>query len=94
MGFRFTESLVLSAAAVALFVTAGPADARHRRIIAIAHEPGVCNVAPRPLPFIYPAPDWRPFFHKHYYRFGPTPTCVWSEAPVVPVAQTIISVRY
>ncbi|MGY4304063.1 hypothetical protein ACVIJ6_001306 [Bradyrhizobium sp. USDA 4369] len=94
MGFRFTMSLGLSAAAVAVCLAAGPAEAGHRRTLVAAEVSGVCTVIPQPLPLIYPAPDWRPFFHKHYYRFGPTPTCVWSEAAAVPAGQTVISVRY
>lgn len=94
MRFRFKMSLGLSAVAIALWLTGSPAAARHLRTLAAANEPAVCVVLQKPLPLIYPAPDWRPFFQKHYYRFGPTPTCIWSEAQSMSTAQVVISVRY
>jgi hypothetical protein len=54
----------------------------------------VCTVIPQYPPYVFPAPNWGPFFRHHYYRYGPTPTCVLTAAPVTAVPGPIISVRY
>ena len=80
-----TASLVLGATAMA---AAGSAEARHLRH-AYAVNAGACTEpGPRPI-YIYPAPNWEPFFRRHVYRYGPILICD-------PALQTtnVISVRY
>jgi hypothetical protein len=79
-----TASLILGTAAMA---GTGSAEARHLRHYAVA--PGACTEpGPRPT-YIYPAPNWEPFFRRHVYRYGPILVC----EPVLQ-ATDVISVRY
>ena len=83
-----TASLILGATAMA---ATGSAEARHLRHAggAYAVNAGACSEpAPRPI-YIYPAPNWEPFFRRHVYRYGPIVVC----DPVVQ-ATHVISVRY
>jgi hypothetical protein len=83
-----TASLILGATAIA---ATGSAEARHLRhaggpyalSAAACSEPG-----PRST-YIYPAPNWEPFFRRHVYRYGPILIC----EPVLQTT-TVISVRY
>ena len=70
-----TASLILGATAIAGGAYALSAGA--------CSEPG-----PRPT-YIYPAPNWEPFFRRHVYRYGPILIC----DPLVQ-ATNVISVRY
>ena len=94
MGINCKGALLLSAAIAALGLDASAAQARHYRSVTVLEDVApVCTVAGKVPPYIYPAPNWGPFFRHHYYRYGPTPTCILSAAPVV-VSQPVISVRY
>lgn len=80
-----TASLILGAAAI---TATSSAEARHVRHV-YAVSAGACSEpGPRPLA-IYPAPNWEPFFRRHYYRYGPILIC----QPVLQ-ATPVISVRY
>lgn len=73
--------------------TINVAEARHYRNVAVSSDymMSEANCAPPPPPatYIYPAPNWGPFFHRHVYRYGPILVCDPSIAPT-----NIISVRY
>ena len=80
-----TAALVLGATAMA---ATSSAEARHLRH-AYAVSAGACiEPGPRPI-YIYPAPNWEPFFRRHVYRYGPILVC----EPVLQ-ATNVISVRY
>ena len=83
-----TASLILGATAIA---ATGSAEARHLRHAggAYAVNAGTCSEpGPRPT-YIYPAPNWEPFFRRHVYRYGPILIC----DPLLQ-ATNVISVRY
>ena len=82
-----TASLILGATAIA---ATGTAEARHlRHAGAYAVNAAACTEpGPRPI-FIYPAPNWEPFFRRHVYRYGPIVIC-----DQVVQATNVISVRY
>jgi len=83
-----TASLILGTTAIA---ATGSAEARHLRHAggAYAVTAGACSdPGPRPT-YIYPAPNWEPFFRRHVYRYGPILIC----EPVLQ-ATHVISVRY
>ena len=84
-----TASLILGATAIA---ATGSAEARHLRHAgggAYAVNAGACSDPAARLTYIYPAPNWEPFFRRHVYRYGPILICD-------PALQTtnVISVRY
>ena len=84
-----TASFILGTTAIA---ATGPAEARHLRHAggAYAVTAGACSdPGPRPTTYIYPAPNWEPFFRRHVYRYGPILIC----EPVLQ-ATNVISVRY
>jgi len=67
----------------------GPAEARHLRrdYVATAY---VCGPVPPPVSlYIFPAPNWEPFFRRHFDRYGPIVAC---EARAE--TTNVISVRY
>ena len=79
------------AAVVVVAVTAvlgSAAEARHRHFSELT--PGyACGPAVPPATlYIYPAANWRPFFRRHMYRFGPIVSCDPS------TATNVISVRF
>ncbi|KRR14063.1 hypothetical protein [Bradyrhizobium valentinum] len=83
-----TASLVLGMTAIA---AAGPAEARHLRHAGTAYalSAGACSdPGPRPT-YIYPTPNWEPFFRRRVYRYGPILIC----EPVLQ-ATRVLSVRY
>ncbi len=80
-----TAAVVLGTMAI---VATGPAEARHLRT-AYTSVPGACfDPPPRPT-YIYPAPNWEPFFRRHVYRYGPIVIC----EPVLQ-ATPVLTVRY
>lgn len=97
LGTRFMKRIkLILAASLILGTTAiaatGSAEARHlRRHIGAAYpiDASACTEpGPRPI-YIYPAPNWEPFFRRHVYRYGPILVC----DPVLR-ASNVISVRY
>ena len=83
-----TASVILGATAIA---ATGSAEARHLRHAggAYAVSAAACTEpGPRPT-YVYPAPNWEPFFRRHVYRYGPIVIC----DPLVQ-ATNVISVRY
>jgi hypothetical protein len=80
-------------AATAAILVIGPAQARHHQVIAADVVPEQCTVVTMDAPYIYPAPNWGPFFRYHLYRYALVPTCApttgWVASP-----QPVISVRY
>ncbi len=69
---------VCSIAALMLATTGGagidPAMARRaRHAIEIVPSQAVCPLPPSPL-WVYPVANWRPFFRRHVYRYGPIDT--------------------
>jgi hypothetical protein len=81
----------------AILLVMGPAQARHYRTAAVdvaTEAAGLCSLASSYPPYIYPAPNWEPFFRRHVYRYGPVPTCLPIEGSVASVSQPPISVRY
>ncbi|WOH53640.1 hypothetical protein [Bradyrhizobium sp. sBnM-33] len=83
-----TSSLVVAATAVA---TMNSAEARRIRHFSNEYvvSAGVCGAPTSGATYIYPAPNWEPFFQRHVYRYGPILICE-------PTFQTtkILSVRY
>jgi len=79
-------------AVVFLCVAIAPAQARHRHVVMAYGAPACLPVQEIP-PFLYPAPDWGPFFRHHLY-VSPVVTCIPVAAPVDPVSGQVISVRY
>jgi hypothetical protein len=81
---------ILAAAIVAgtLATLSSTAEARHQRY-AETQANYVCGPVPPPLSLIYPEENWRPFFRRHFYRYGPILAC----APSL-VTTNVISVRY
>jgi hypothetical protein len=80
-----TASFILGTTAIAATCSA---EARHAGG-SHAVTAGACS-APGPRPtYIYPAPNWEPFFRRHVYRYGPILIC----EPVLQ-ATNVISVRY
>jgi hypothetical protein len=45
-------------------------------------------------PYIYPAPNWQPFFSRHYYRYGPLLTCALPLAPAALVPQPVVTAKF
>jgi hypothetical protein len=87
---------VLKAAALLVMgavATMNCAEARHYRHVGLYdHYPVSDASCTPPAPsatYIYPAPNWEPFFHRHVYRYGPILLC----APSIKTT-TVISVRY
>jgi hypothetical protein len=81
----------------AILLAMESAQARHYRTAAVevvAEAAGVCSIVPTYPPYVYPAPNWEPFFRRHVYRYGPVPTCLPTEGSVASVSQPPISVRY
>lgn len=94
MGIRCKGALLLPAAITVLGLATNAAHARHIRSVAVVESAApICTVLPKVPSYIYPAANWGPFFRRHYYRYGPMPTCILS-APTVVVSQPVISVRY
>ena len=86
-----SRSFVFSSVALVTFISAvatiAPADAQMVRATEV-EAPIYCQVA-EPGPYIFPAPDWRPFFRrvKHY---GP----VYRYCGAAPERRAVISVKY
>ncbi len=79
------------ASAIGLAIAIAPAQAGHRRIV--ASEAIACTpVADYLPPYIFPVPDWRPFFAKHMY-VSPAIRCLPTDVPVV-ASEQVISVKY
>ena len=79
--------LVLGTSAAA---TLNSAEARHYRHPAESVPvEAICSLPP-PALYIYPAPNWEPFFRRHVYRYGP----VYTLCPGAVETTNVISVRY
>jgi hypothetical protein len=78
---------------VGAVTTTNCAEARHYRHVGIYDRYVVSDASCTPPPpsasYIYPSPNWEPFFRRHVYRYGPILMC----APSVAMT-TVISVRY
>jgi hypothetical protein len=91
-GWKLTASVAVAAATIVV----GPAQARRGQIVAadvVSEQPGLCTVVTVEPPYIYPAPNWEPFFRRHLYRYALVPTCVPIIGSVAP-SRSVISVRY
>jgi hypothetical protein len=74
----------------AIGLAIAPAQAGHYRV---ASELTACtDVRNYPPPFLFPAPDWRPFFAKHMY-VSPVIACGPTGVPTG-VSEQAISVKY
>ena len=72
----------------ALGLAIAPAQAGHYRLASAA-----CMDAGEYFPpYIYPAPNWGPFFAKHLY-VSPVITCLPTGVPVA-TSQHVVSVKY
>ena len=83
-------------AVTAATLVIGPAQARHHQVIAadvVPEQAGLCTVVTMDAPYIYPAPNWEPFFRYHLYRYALVPACAPTAGWVAP-PQPVISVRY
>ncbi|MDH6263351.1 hypothetical protein M2427_007305 [Bradyrhizobium sp. BR13661] len=77
--------LSLAIAAAALSLPQGKSHARgYRAAVTVADIQG-CVVVPTYNPFIYPTANWRPFFLRHYYQYGPVPICAVTSSISGPV---------
>lgn len=54
---------------------------------------GCRRIQPYP-PYIYPAPNWQPFFSRHYYRYGPLLTCALSLSPAALVSGPVVTAKF
>ena len=76
----------------AISLAIAPAQAGHYRAARIINEVPACTVVGDHLPpYIFPAPDWAPFFGKHMY-VSPVVTCLPTGVPVM--YEQPISVKY
>jgi len=82
----FKSAVMIAAATAAAGFGFCPIEARADAV--------ACTVVPQIAPIIYPAPNWEPFFRRHYWRYGLVPTCIPSAAPPIAVSGPVISVRY
>ena len=79
----------------AISLAIAPAQAGHHRVVSagVISEMTACvQVGDYLRPYIFPAPDWRPFFVKHMY-VGPVITCLPTGAPIV-ASEQVVSVKY
>jgi hypothetical protein len=77
----------------AISLAIAPAQAGHHRVARIISEVPACTVVGDNLPpYIFPAPDWGPFFAKHMY-VSPVITCLPTGLPAAMYEQAI-SVKY
>jgi hypothetical protein len=77
----------------AIGLAIAPAQADHHRVVRVASEMVACTEVRDSIPpYIYPAPDWRPFFAKHMY-VSPVITCLPTGVPAATYEQAI-SVKY
>ncbi len=69
-----TASLLAGMSALAVNDSA---EARHKRGASSDYvvSAAICSPPPPPLTYIYPAPNWEPFFRRHLYRYGPIVIC-------------------
>jgi hypothetical protein len=74
----------------AISLAIAPAQAGHHR--AISETMACTPVADYLPPYIFPAPDWRPFFAKHMY-VSRAITCLPTDVPVA-ASEQAISVKY
>jgi hypothetical protein len=65
-----------------------PAQAGHYRVAPVA----CTDVGEYFPPYIYPAPNWGPFFAKHLY-VSPVITCLPTGVPVV-TSEHVVSAKY
>jgi hypothetical protein len=78
----------------AIGLAIAPAQAGHHRAAGAVSELTACIQVGNTLPpYIFPAPDWRPFFVKHMYVVGPVITCLPTGAPAV-ASEQVLSVKY
>jgi len=67
--------LILAAA----ILTVAPAQARHNKAVSVDEVSGPsasCTVVAEYPPYVYPAPNWEPFFRHHFYRYALVQTCL------------------
>ena len=77
----------------AIGLAIAPAQAGHHRVVSANVAMTACiQVGDRLPPYIFPAPDWQPFFAKHMY-VSPVLTCLPTGAPIV-ASEQAISVKY
>jgi hypothetical protein len=77
-------------AAAAVVLAIAPAQAGHYRVTS---EALVCTPVGDFLPpYIFPYPNWRPFFAKHMY-VSPAVRCLPSDVPVV-ASEQVVRTKY
>ena len=77
--------------AAAIGLAIAPAQAGHYR--GYANEAIVCTPVGDYLPpYIFPAPNWRPFFAKHMY-VSPAARCLPSDVPYV-ASEQVVRTKY
>lgn len=77
----------------AITLIMGSAQGRSYRT-AISATPVSCAVVPDYPPYLYPAPNWQPFFRRHLSSYRPVLTCLPIAGAIEPSSQPTISVRY
>lgn len=84
-----SRSFILSSVAAATLVSAAIAPAEASTVGTGGAGASLYCVAAEPGPYIFPAPNWRPFFRrvKHY---GP----VYRYCGATPDHQAVVSVKY
>ncbi len=78
--------------AAAIGLAIAPAQAGHYRV-AYPNEVIACTPVGDYLPpYIFPVPDWRPFFAKHMY-VSPVVRCLPSDVPYV-ASEQVVRAKY